>query len=50
MKPTIAQMVAWFDEFNKSVFFGDLPQVKITFTNTRRQLGKFYWGAGFLAR
>lgn len=46
MKPTIAQMAAWFDEFNNSVFNGELPQVKITFNNTRRQLGQFYWGAG----
>jgi predicted SprT family Zn-dependent metalloprotease len=46
MKPTIEQMTAWFDEFNNSVFCGELPRVKITFNNTRRQLGQFHWGAG----
>ena len=46
MAPTLTQMSAWFDEFNHSVFNNTLPKVKITFTNTRRQLGQFYWGNG----
>lgn len=37
-------MEAWFDEFNALVFDNKLPKVKITFNNTRRQLGQFYWG------
>ena len=37
-------MEAWFDEFNALVFSNKLPKVKITFNNTRRQLGQFYWG------
>lgn len=37
-------MQTWFDEFNEEVFRNELPTVKITFTNTRRQLGQFYWG------
>ena len=44
MKPTLTQLNKWFDEFNKSVFADKLPKVKMTFTNTRRQLGQFYWG------
>ena len=44
MKPTLTQMSEWFDEFNTLVFSGKLPKVKITFTNTRNQLGQFYWG------
>ena len=44
MKPTLTQMSKWFDEFNTLVFSGNLPKVKITFTNTRNQLGQFYWG------
>ena len=44
MKPTLTQMSKWFDEFNALVFSGKLPKVKITFTNTRNQLGQFYWG------
>ena len=44
MKPTLAQMNKWFDEFNAVVFSNKLPKVKIIFTNTRRQLGQFYWG------
>ena len=44
MKPTIKKMEAWFDEFNALVFSNKLPKVKITFNNTRRQLGQFYWG------
>ena len=44
MKPTLTQLNKWFDEFNKAVFNDKLPKVKITFTNTRRQLGQFYWG------
>ena len=39
-------MHLWFDEFNKAVFEGKLPKVTIKFTNTYRQLGQFYWGAG----
>ena len=42
----MTQMSAWFDEFNKQVFNDILPKVKISFTNTRRQLGQFYWGNG----
>ena len=45
MKPTLTQMNKWFDEFNAVVFANELPMVKITFTNTRRQLGQFYWGS-----
>lgn len=44
MKPTLTQMNTWFDEFNKSVFGNRLPKVKISFNNTYRQLGQFYWG------
>lgn len=44
MKPTLTQMNKWFDEFNALVFKNKLPKVKITFNNTRRQLGQFYWG------
>ena len=44
MKPTLTQMNKWFDEFNAVVFANKLPKVKITFNNTRRQLGQFYWG------
>ena len=44
MKPTITQMKAWFDEFNKVVFDNQLPKVPIKFNNTYRQLGQFYWG------
>ena len=44
MKPTLTQMNKWFDEFNAVVFTNKLPKVKITFNNTRRQLGQFYWG------
>ena len=43
MKPTLTQMNKWFDEFNSAVFSNKLPKVKITFNNTRRQLGQFYW-------
>lgn len=46
MKPTIEQMTVWFDELNNTVFCGELPRVKITLNNTRRQLGQFYWGGG----
>ena len=46
MTPTLTQMNVWFDEFNHIVFKDTLPKVKITFTNTRRQLGQFYWGNG----
>lgn len=46
MTPTLTQLSAWFDEFNHSVFNDTLPKVKITFNNTRRQLGQFYWGRG----
>ena len=44
MKPTLSLINAWFTEFNALVFDNKLPKVKITFTNTRRQLGQFYWG------
>lgn len=44
MKPTLTQMNKWFDEFNSIVFNNGLPKVKITFNNTYRQLGQFYWG------
>ena len=46
MTPTLAQMNAWFDEFNDVVFSNTLPKVKITFNKTRCQLGQFYWGFG----
>ena len=46
MTPTFTQIYAWFDEYNKEVFNDTLPQVRITFNNTRRQLGQFYWGNG----
>ena len=46
MKPTMTQMNKWFDEFNALVFKNKLPKVKITFNNTYRQLGQFYWGNG----
>ena len=46
MRPTILQMYQWFDEINEQVFCGEMPRVRITFTNTRRQLGQFYWGGG----
>ena len=45
MKPTITLMQTWFNEFNNLVFDGKLPLVKISFNNTYRQLGQFYWGA-----
>ena len=44
MTPTLTQMQTWFDEFNTKVFKDELPKVKISFNNTRRQLGQFYWG------
>lgn len=46
MRPTILQMDQWFDDFNKRVFRDELPKVRVTFNNTRRQLGQFYWGGG----
>ena len=46
MTPTINQVQTWFDEFNKLVFKEVLPRVRIKFSNTRRQLGQFYWGHG----
>lgn len=46
MIPTIKDVKTWFDEFNASVFNNELPKVKITITNTRCQLGQFYWGNG----
>ena len=46
MKPTLAKMQTWFDEFNKVVFENKLPKVPIKFNNTYRQLGQFYWGNG----
>ena len=44
MTPTLTQMQTWFKEFNATVFRNTLPTVKINFTNTRCQLGQFYWG------
>lgn len=44
MKPTLAQMNTWFNEFNALVFGNKLPKVPIKFNNTYRQLGQFYWG------
>ncbi len=46
MIPTLKDIQTWFDEFNASVFKNDLPKVKMTITNTRHQLGQFYWGNG----
>ena len=46
MIPTLKDIQTWFDEFNESVFKNDLPKVKMTITNTRHQLGQFYWGNG----
>lgn len=46
MTPTLTQMQTWFKEFNEQVFRNELPTVKISFNNTRRQLGQFYWGNG----
>ena len=46
MIPTLKDVQTWFDEFNASVFNNELPKVKMTITNTRRQLGQFYWGNG----
>lgn len=46
MVPTLNDVRTWFDEFNQSVFSNTLPEVKMTITNTRRQLGQFYWGNG----
>lgn len=45
MRPTISQMLDWFNEFNRVVFENKLPRVPIKFNNTYRQLGQFYWGA-----
>lgn len=44
MKPTLAQVTSWFNDYNNIVFDGKLPRVPISFCNTRRQLGQFYWG------
>ena len=46
MIPTVKDIQTWFNEFNESVFNNELPKVKMTITNTRRQLGQFYWGSG----
>jgi predicted SprT family Zn-dependent metalloprotease len=46
MIPTLTNVQTWFDEFNASVFNNTLPKVKVTITNTRCQLGQFYWGSG----
>lgn len=46
MTPTLTQVQTWFGQFNTQVFNDTLPKVKITFTNTRRQLGQFFWGYG----
>ena len=44
MKVSKRQLQDWFDEFNSAVFGNQLPKVPFTLTNTRRQLGQFYWG------
>lgn len=44
MKVTTKQLQTWFDEFNAAVFDNKLPKVPFTLTNTRHQLGQFYWG------
>lgn len=44
MTPTLTQMQTWFNEYNTLIFEGKLPKVKISFNNTFRQLGQFYWG------
>ena len=44
MTPTLEQMNTWFDEFNGLVFGNELPKVRIVFTNTRTQLGQFFYG------
>ena len=46
MIPTIKDVQTWFNEFNESVFANELPKDKMTITNTRHQLGQFYWGNG----
>ena len=46
MTPTINQIKTWFNEYNQSVFSGELPVPQFKLTNTRRQLGQFYWGNG----
>jgi hypothetical protein len=46
MTPTLEQLQEWFDEYNRDVFRGELPAVKLTFFNARRTLGQFYWGSG----
>lgn len=46
MTPTLTQVQTWFDQFNKQVFSGELPRVRIVFNNTHRQLGQFYWRNG----
>lgn len=45
MTPALEQMNAWFDEFNGLVFADELPKVRIVFTNTRTQLGQFFYGS-----
>ena len=44
MIPTLKDIQNWFNEFNASVFNNELPTVKMSLTNNRRQLGQFYWG------
>ena len=44
MIPTLNDIQIWFNEFNASVFNNELPTVKMSLTNNRRQLGQFYWG------
>lgn len=46
MTPTLEQLQEWFDTYNRDVFRGELPSVKISFSNARRTLGQFYWGSG----
>ena len=45
MTPALEQMNAWFDEFNGLVFGDELPKVRIIFSNTRTQLGQFFYGS-----
>ena len=45
MTPALEQMNAWFDEFNSLVFGDRLPKVRIVFSNTRTQLGQFFYGS-----
>ena len=46
MTPSLTQIETWYDEFNETVFRNTLPVVRIVLSNTRCQLGQFYWGNG----